>query len=72
VPALLLASERFENLAHTVFSGRKLPNAPMVVLPGNPELVPAEQFDDYVRQILDELGRQLVRPAEAGAVGARR
>jgi hypothetical protein len=44
----------------------------MVVLPGNPELVPTEQFDDYVRQILDALCVQLVRPAEAGALGARR
>jgi hypothetical protein len=55
VPALLLASEQFVKLAHTVMRAKASPEALVVPLPGNPSYAGNEDLEAQAEVALEEL-----------------
>jgi hypothetical protein len=52
---VLLATERFEGLAKAAMKGLEMPDAPMVVAPGNPAFLKDEEVEAYTEAVIDQM-----------------
>ncbi|MBI3969403.1 MAG: hypothetical protein HY329_27480 [Chloroflexi bacterium] len=63
LPSVVLVTERFTALAEATMAGRGIPNAPMVVVPGNPEWATPEEIRATTSNLIGELIEQVSQPA---------
>jgi len=59
VPALVLASEQFTALAHTLLRSQASPEALAVVLPGNPSYADQIELEKMADVALEEVVKRL-------------
>lgn len=63
LPSVVLVTERFTALARATMLGNGVSNAPMVVIPGNPEWLAADEVRTAASHVAEEIARALTRSA---------